>query len=144
VKLSTLAAIALILLGLWFQFAGPEPPPPPPPTPPPPPPVEELFVLFLHESNDVDDDPWMANILTSQKIRRLESDDVVLLFADDDEKDERGDTPPDTKPWIDHAKSEKWKLPHIIMADQDGRLVHHANVPRTVGEVVELIGRFAP
>jgi len=142
IRFSTLAAVALILLGLWFQFMGPSPGPGPEPPPPPPPVVEELYVLFLYESDDVDDDRWLANILTSQKIRRLESDKVELLYADDDEKDEKGD--PTHKPWIDHAEEKGWKWPHIIMADQDGNLVHHGEVPRTVDATVELIGRYVP
>ena len=148
-RLSTLAAVALVLLGLWFQFAapspGPEPGPDPVPPPPPPPVVTKLWVLFVYESDDIDDQyPWMANIVNTQKIRRLASDTLVLKYADDDEKDEKGDTPPSTKPWIEEAKRKKWEYPHIIMADQDGNLVHHGVVPRTVDETAALIKELAP
>ncbi len=148
-RTNTIIALLLVALGVWGMFGGtpspgPGPEPHPNPKPDPPPVIEKLYVLFLYESDDVDDDRWLANILTSQKIRRMASSKLVLKFADDDEKDERGNVPPSTKPWIEHARQQNWKLPHVIMADQDGNLVHHGMVPRTVDEVVELIGRYGP
>ena len=132
------------LLCLLLVLAGcPEPNPVPPP-PPPPPPVTALQVVFLYESEQVDDLPWLANILTSQKIRKLESADVDLVFADKDELDEKGETPAVIWPWVDMVAKENLSLPRLFFVDQDGELVAHESSPQEVDAVVALIQEYLP
>ena len=145
-KPTTLLAVALLLLGLWLQFGRgePGPGPEPEPEPEPKPVVEKLWVVFLYESDDIDDDAWFGNIRNSQKIRRLASDTLVLKFADLDEKDQDNQPSPSVKPWIEHVKKEGLKLPHILLIDQDGNLVHNTPCPRSVDDTVGRIKGYAP
>lgn len=143
-------------LALLLILAGcPEPNPVPPP-PPPPPPVTALQVVFLYESDQVDDLPWLANVLLSQKIRRLESEDVDLVFADKGEKDQDGDTPAVIKRWVKmldaprfvvkdgEVVAEPLSLPRLFFVNQDRDLIAHEPSPQEVDAVVALIQEYLP
>jgi len=123
---------------------GPEPGPEPVP-PPPPPPLKKLVVVFVYESNDVDDQyPWLANILVTQKIRKLASDKVRLYYADKDEVDEEGNLPANTKAWLEYAVKNNLTLPVMFLANQDGRIISEESPPRTVDEAVAKIRQYIP
>jgi hypothetical protein len=124
---------------------GPEPDPEPEPEPEPDPgPVSSLWAIFVYESDEVDDQPWLANILTSQFIRQLGNANTRLLFADKDEKDESGQPPERTRTWTQLAASDKRPLPWLYLVNQEGQIVAQQAVPHTVAEVVALIQRYAP
>ena len=121
------------------QGEGPDPDPDPDPVP-----VENLYVFFVYETADIDEQPWLANLITSQKIRRLASNKVRIVFVDKDEKDEEGNTPAFTRKWIEYVAKQGLSLPRLFFVDQEGALVHHQEPPKTVGEAVTLIERYRP
>jgi hypothetical protein len=121
--------------------SGPVPPPPPPP----PPPAEEVSCLFLYESADVDEAPYLGNITTSQLVRRLGSSKFHLLFADKNELDEADRTTPAVKTWVAYAAKHKLGLPRwFIVNERTGDLIATAESPRSVPETVKLLRRYAP
>jgi len=121
---------------------GPVPPPPPPP---PPPPLSKLWVVFVYESNDVDDKyPWLGNIISSQKIRKLKSDNVSLLYVDKDELDEKDDVPVNTRAWIKYASDNDLVLPVMFLANQDGKIISSEIPPKTVDETLSKIQQYIP
>ena len=117
------------------QGEGPEPNPVP---------VEKLYVFFVYETVYRDEQSWLANLITSQKIRRLGSNKVRIVFVDKDEKDEEGNTPAFTRKWIEYVAKQGLSLPRLFFVDQEGALVHHQEPPKTVGEAVTLIERYRP
>ncbi len=126
---------------------GPEPDPNPDPVPPPPPPVvENLWVLFLYESSKVDDagNEQVANITTSQRIRRLGSGKVDIDFLDKDVRDEDGGVPAALKPWLAYVEQEDIDLPAVLFIDKDGGLMAARDWGDTVDENVELIREYLP
>lgn len=130
-----------------FKVVGEEPGPDPDPDPDPDPeptPATKIWVLWIYESDDVDDKPWVANITTSQKIRALGSSTVDLDFADDDGKNEEDKPDPRMKEWIDLIKEKGLELPQVIFVNEKGQLVHRQAWPQTVDACVELVKKHMP
>ncbi len=117
---------------------------PPPPPPPPPPPYAKLWGMFLYESDTLDDEPWQANIIASQKIRQLQSAKLNLDWVDVDVKDEANLPSPDLKPWIAEIVKRKVPLPQVLLVSEKGELIHVQAWPRTVDEVVKLLQQYMP
>jgi len=123
---------------------GPEPEPKPEPKPEPEP-AEEVSCLLLYESEDVDELAYLANITTSQIVRKLASDRLHLLFADPDELDETDATSAAVKTWVAYAAEKKLGLPRwFVINERTGALIATAAAPRTVADTVKLIRRYAP
>ena len=133
-----------------MQYGGqnPDPGPDPKPNPDPEPdplPVSKLTALYLYESEDIDDKyPWLANIIATQKIRKIQNEDFYVIFADVNEMDQDGSVHPSVKPWVDFARSENLKMPQVFLVNQKGDLVKNQVVPQEVDANVTLIKEYLP
>jgi hypothetical protein len=124
-----------------FQVGEPAPPPPPPP----PPPAKKVTALLLYESDHVDDQyPWLANVIGSQKLRRLQSAKFDLDFADADQKDEKRQPSADVAKWRKYAEDNGLPLPRWFLRNERDELIHEAAVPKEVDASVKLLRDHLP
>lgn len=146
----------VVLLAYWngtevelakhdFVVVG-EPNPNPEPNPDPePPPDTDVWILFLYESDTVDDPghEQMANVISSQRIRDLESDEVDIDFVDKDTTDETGEISEDILSWLEFVEGNGIELPIVVFvySDESYKVV---SWPVTVDDAVEMIERRLP
>ena len=113
---------------------------------PPPPPDVSAWIIFYYESTEVDDrgNEWMANVISSQKIRRLESGKLNMDWVDKDQRDEDKQPSPDLKPYLDEIDRRKLPLPQAAFVNEKGEMYHVQSWPKSVDATVKLVKEHMP
>lgn len=142
--LPTQPAYCTVVVGGTAPPIPPTPNPNPPTPGPSPPPLKTAYILVVEESADATAarGPFITDKDLNGYIRnkgwkfRIVDKDII----DPTTKQ----TPESLKPWFAKLKDEngKWKLPQILVVDQDGNIRHQGMVPNTPADLLVILKKI--